>query len=267
MKRAVECAQRQTLRPTEIVVVDDGSTDHTPDVVRQLAEADASIKLVRREKSGGAHSARNLGVAESRGELLAFLDSDDLWADGKNAAQVALLERFPDAPGAFCGVLYSYVKRGVKVSRPGPATVSWEELICGNLVATSTMMVRRKHFDAVGGFDETLPNCEDWDLFVRLAKLGTLHGVQDDMMIYTYDDGDKLSRNYEKLLRGHEMVIAKILSSLPAGPQRDRVAAALELKLAEINIRIVGDRSQALKHFYRSALKKLSAKSLMRMMN
>lgn len=250
LERAIESALNQTIKPSEIVVVDDGSTDETPSVVERMAAQVSSIKLVRCETSGGAPVARNIGVRASKGDFIAFLDSDDIWKPKKLEVQLELFRRFPDTPAVFSGVLYRYLSRGTEVRRPGAASASPEDLMCGNIIgSTSSVVVRRESFVAVGGFDESLPNCEDWDMWLRLSRLGTLRGVQDDLLIYSFDGSDKLSRNYEKLLRGHEMVINSILLPLRGSDKYDSVASMLELKMAEINIRITGNRGQALRHF------------------
>lgn len=253
LKRAVESAQGQTYKPSEIIIVDDGSTDETLEVARQLAKDDRSIRIIVRNTSGGAARARNDGVAAAQCVLVAFLDSDDVWVSTKLAAQVALLEKFPDAPAVSCGITYRYVNRGVEVRRPAKPVATTEKLMCENVIgSTSCIVVRRECFNAVNGFDEELPNCEDWDLWIRLSHLGALRGVQQELLIYTFDGSEKLSRNYAKLINGHKLMQERILASIEGQSNYAFVASMLEMKMAEINVRITGNRVAALRHFWRA---------------
>lgn len=156
----------------EVVVVDDGSTDDTAAVVEALG--DDRIRLIRHERPLGVSSARNHGAAEARGDWLAFCDDDDLWAPDKLQSQIAAAE----STGA------SWVYAGaVKVNRMlrivgGEPPPSPDELLGRlpewNLMpgGSSNVLVKASAFDASGGFDPTLVNLADWDLWNRLAPLG-----------------------------------------------------------------------------------------------
>ncbi len=153
----------------EVVVVDDGSTDDTPAV---LASYGDRIRVVR-QPNGGAASARNRAISESGGELLALLDSDDVWLPGKLAAQVALLDARPDA-----ALLHSDVDEFFEGARSGawtrrPPVLGGDvlrDLLRRNFVHTMTVLMRRSVLDEVGPFDLRYPPCEDWDLWLRIAE-------------------------------------------------------------------------------------------------
>ncbi len=145
----------QRYAPLEVIVVDDGSADATPEVVSRCG---ADLAYVRQPQRGAA-AARNRGLAEARGEVVAFLDADDVWPDGALASQV---NRLQAPPGADIVV-------GRSAFLPAPADEtgdSWFVPLLGSAV------FRRAAFDRVGGFDETLRCSEDQDWFLRARELG-----------------------------------------------------------------------------------------------
>jgi glycosyltransferase involved in cell wall biosynthesis len=154
----------------EIVVVDDGSTDHTPAVLAGLAAQHPELRVLRQANAGPAH-ARNHALREARGEFLALLDSDDVWLPGKLASQVALLDAHPDAAFAHSDV-DEFWEDGEGEWTRRPEIVSGHVLrilLKRNLIHTMTVMLRRSVIDEVGGFDPEFPPCEDWDLWLRIV--------------------------------------------------------------------------------------------------
>jgi len=161
----------------EIVVVDDGSTDETPDVLAELARRHSEIRVIRQENAGPAH-ARNRALQEARGEYLALLDSDDVWLPGKLASQVALLDAHPGAAFVHSDVDEFWEEGEGKWTRR-PAIVSGHvlrALLRRNVIHTMTVMLRRSVLDEVGGFDPEYPPCEDWDLWLRIAAAHPIVG-------------------------------------------------------------------------------------------
>lgn len=227
--------------------------------MKDLAEKESRIKLVRRDKSGGAALARNLGAAQADGRWLAFLDSDDRWHTDKLESQLALARQFPDAPAIFCGIRYAYATRKARIGVPKPV-VSHADLTVSNVLAsTSAAFVRKDKFEEVLGFDAALPNCEDWDLWLKLAKLGPLPVVQAPLVEYSFEATNKLSRDVAKLLRGHDLVFARIAAECGSG----RLSALHDLKRAELHIRVTGEAMKALR-FIRSAVRQSPSGEVLR---
>ena len=169
---AIRSALDQGYQPVEIVVVDDGSSDDTPAVLREF---EGAIRVVRLEGLG-VSAARNAGLAQARGEYVVFLDADDLLMSGGVAAQVVQFARDPDID-AVLGEWYTYDVQAGTISRnhsslEGDGVLS--HLLRTNIVATpSAMMLRRAAVSALGGFDTSFSFTADWEMWWRLAKRGS----------------------------------------------------------------------------------------------
>ena len=184
----------QTYDRWDIVVVDDGSTDNTAEVVAQFP---GRITYIRQEHSGLPAVARNVGVRLGRGEYIAFLDSDDLWLPDKLALQVDVLKQYPKA-GLLCADAYilneSQEKQtnvtiwDGKVPRSGKV---FGELYLWNFVHTSAAVVRRECFDTVDYFNENAiyGAVEDYHLWLRIAAQYELIPLQDALIYYSLHKG------------------------------------------------------------------------------
>ena len=164
----------QSVSCTEVVVVDDGSTDETR---TKLARYGSRVVLIAQPNRGAA-SARNTGVAAATSEYIAFLDADDLWHSRKLELQVRAMQRHPDAVACFTD--FEYLSKYDDFD--GQRHVSFETRVLPDTRAvfanpyfgTPTVMVRRATFNAAHGFDETLLTAEDVDLWLRLGLLGSV---------------------------------------------------------------------------------------------
>jgi GT2 family glycosyltransferase len=187
--RAIESARNIPDMPLEIVVIDDGSTDRTPALLRDLAALDFRIVVIRRDRDNGAAAARNAGVAASRGEFVCFLDADDVLRSAKIASRLnwhsihtrvtlsfANYETLlPD--GAIEPRFAAYWPRFEKflAGRQGIIELgpnAFNLLFGENPVCTTGVIARRSAVMAVGGFSRDLRQAEDWDLWIRLARRG-----------------------------------------------------------------------------------------------
>lgn len=168
--RAIRSVLAQTYRNLECIVVDDASTDNTGDAVRAIQ--DPRLTYLRHEQSKHASATRNTGIAAAKGEYIAFLDDDDEWLPEKLAKQVALLQSLPVTVGmVYCWMDY-YSDEGL-VSHHHPTlkgAIFAHVLDTQPIGNSSTLLVRRRVIDRVGGFDETLPRGNDGDFIRRVCR-------------------------------------------------------------------------------------------------
>lgn len=165
----------QTYASVEIIVIDDGSTDETPEILKSYADR---IQILHQANQGQG-IARNVGCRQSKGSLLAFIDSDDLWDSDKLEKQVGLLKRFPAAVATYCD--YRIIDEEGSVTQPNSATGTprpsgniLQQLLIGNCVGSpSVVLVRREAFFTSGGFNEQPSRAsEDYGLWLALATQG-----------------------------------------------------------------------------------------------
>ncbi len=176
LKNAIDSVLAQTYRNFELIIVDDGSTDQTADVVRHIE--DPRIRYVYTQINRGAAAARNYGIAQASKEAayIAFEDSDDLWHPDKLEKQLLEMEKHPEA--GFCyhkiaydmGGGYQAILPDERLPLEKKQGEIYVQLLYDNLVDCPSMLVRRELLDQIGGFDETLKALEDYDLALRLAK-------------------------------------------------------------------------------------------------
>ena len=181
--KAIASVKQQTCPLDEIVVVDDGSIDSTPDVVRKLSLEDSCIRLVRLPESVGAGAARNVGVNSTRCDWISFLDSDDQWMSQKHELQKNALANCPQAVASFTGIRFQY-KDGHD-DFPAPSEITLQALRKSNyLGSTSTAIIRREALMQVGGFDPNLPSCQDWDVWIKLRRIGSFAITPEPLVLF-----------------------------------------------------------------------------------
>lgn len=222
--RAVESVLQQTYRPREVVVVDDGSTDGTREVLRGYADRLVYVY----QDNAGPSGARNRGVRECHGDLIAFLDSDDVWLATKLERQVALLERAGSGvPCCLCDSLIrtpdgqeqsSFELAWLRPLEPEALWLNPAAVLATRFVLFSqAVLVRRESLLGCGGFDEHLWLMEDHDLALRLALRGPWALIREPLVrcCGAGDDDVKLSavaqRQPAKLCQSIEYIDRKIL--------------------------------------------------------
>lgn len=193
----------QTFQDFEVTVVDDGSDDRD-ELLAVLAEWSGRIRYIRKP-NGGPASARNLGIAESRGSLIAFLDADDEWLPGKLARQVEYFARHPET-----GLLHTaVVGQRAGGAAPGPPRPAFCDLFhTVFFVNTLTVMVPRSVLEQVGPFDERREvHIEDWDLWLRIAARFPFGYVDEPLAMHR--PGGWMSRQVERTYSAQALVMEK----------------------------------------------------------
>jgi glycosyltransferase involved in cell wall biosynthesis len=233
--RAIESVVAQSLAAGEIIVVDDASTDRTAEVVVGIGERVSTVTLVCLKENVGAAKARNIGIENAKGDLIAFLDSDDVWYPEKLSKQIIAFEENNDVVAVFCGLVVDNPDTGRRTCIMPKAEISVENLFHYNILMTmSCAMVRRSVLSDIGGFDELLPPCEDWDLFIRLAEVGRLSVVQETLVGQPAHEGPKISRDSQRVLAGFDAIFEKIYARISDPSLMRKVRASYEMRMADI---------------------------------
>lgn len=212
LAEAVDSVIAQTFSDWECLVVDasgDGPSSISPRPSRDPRVSYVGDQRVRGRRSAAA--ARNAGVRAARGSLIAFLDDDDIWLPDKLERQVAVFEAEPDVQLVFSHMERFGQRSGVWPDVSVPERLSFAELLGGNLIPTSACVVRRAALDEVGLFDVGLAQCEDYELWLRVARFGPLRSLPDVHVRYREHAGslsrdvagelESLGRIYRRALR------------------------------------------------------------------
>ncbi len=236
LAEAVESVLRQTEDDFELIVVDDGSTDRTPEVCRAFGD---SLRYMRKD-NGGCASAFNHGIARSRGELVAVHNHDDLWLPRKLEVQMEVMREtgcdlvFTDAAdfaGEPPGPGETRRRRSRRKARRRGSGDMLYELLGGNVIPAVTPLFRRSCFDAAGGFDESLRNAEDYDLWLRMAARGCRFAYVDRVLALRRRHPGGKSRDPDAMHRAREAIMEKLFSLpwLPEAYRRQRPRAEASL--------------------------------------
>ncbi len=230
LKQAIDSVLDQNYANLELIVVDDGSTDETAHLLFSYADR---ITVIHQENRG-VSVARNAGIRTASGELIALLDSDDEWLPGKVTAQVDYFKTHPDA--RICQTEEIWIRNGLRVN-PGKrhrkaAGMIFDRSLALCLVSPSAVMMRRSLLDEVGLFDENLPACEDYDLWLRIAWKHPIHLIDQALVVKHGGHADQLSRMPE-LDKFRIRSIANLLEQGCLSPnQREAAIDMLKTKCA-----------------------------------
>jgi glycosyltransferase involved in cell wall biosynthesis len=194
----------------QLVVVDDGSVDDTKE---RLKDHDGIVEYVYQNHKG-VSAARNLGLGLSKGDFIAFLDSDDLWMKEKIQVQMSFLKAFPEA--RFCSTEEIWIRRGRRVNpkKHHAKHSGWifDKVLSRCLLSLSSALFRREVFSEVGLFDENLPVCEDYDFGIRLAQRYPVHFIPNPLLIKRGGHPGQLSAEYWGMDRFRVMALEKALA-------------------------------------------------------
>ncbi len=247
LPRAIDSDLAQSATPPqlELIVVDDVSTDDTEQILRAMVRGPRSaakshssfsveqgpLSVVRCPKNCGPSAARNLGLKHAQGEWIAFLDSDDEWMPGKLKAQ---LKFFADNPSyLICQTEEIWIRNGTRVNpmKKHQKYGGWifEKCLPLCVVSPSAVMMHRKLLDEVGLFDESLPACEDYDLWLRIAAKHPIGLIEKPYLLKYGGHADQRSRQFPAMDRFRIRSLAKILSQNILTPEQI-VAARRQLE-------------------------------------
>jgi glycosyltransferase involved in cell wall biosynthesis len=220
LRRTLASALAQTYSPIEVIVVDDGSTDRTAILVEAATARDNRIRLFRRPKSGVA-GARNFGISQARGNLIAPLDADDLWHPEKIARQIRLIQASPPEVGlVYCWSICidedDFVMPPIISKSRAQGRVTAELAKTNILENSSSPLIRRSCIDAVGGYDTSLQphGAEDWKLYLALSEICEFTLVPEHLVGYRQSTGS-LSRDVTGMAQSTELVVRWMTEKWP----------------------------------------------------
>ncbi len=217
VKRAIRSVLSQTYSPLEVIVIDDGSTDGTAELINQhFLQQDyrTTIRYFRQENEG-ISAARNQGIRRSKGEWLAFLDSDDEWLPQKLEKQVVTISHNRDSK--VCHTNEIWIRRGKRVNQKKKHAKSggyiYQNCLPLCAISPSSVLIYENVFDEIGLFDESLPVCEDYDLWLRICSKFPVLYLDEPLIIKHGGHEDQLSKRHWGLDRFRIQALVKMLSS------------------------------------------------------
>lgn len=203
----------QTFTDFDVLIVNDGSSDNIVEWASGIK--DPRVRLISQENKG-LPGARNTGIAESRGEYIAFLDADDLWESTKLEKQVKCLDTHAEI-----GLVHTWMllvdEHGNSTGRVLTSDAegdAWEQVIQKNLIACPSVIVRRCCFEAVGVFDERCKAIEDWDMWIRIAVQYPFAVIKEPLSYYR-QLSTSMSKNCQVMEQAFHLVIEKAFTSTP----------------------------------------------------
>ena len=230
---AVESVRRQSFRDWELLVVDDGSTDGTDQVIESLISD--GIRCIRQEHSG-VSAARNRGIRAARNDWIAFLDSDDYWHKQKLQQQFEALEANPEYLAVHTDEIW--IRSGVRVNprKHHRKRSGWMFHHCLRLclISPSSILLHRSLLDESGLFDESFPVCEDYELWLRITARRPVFFVPEKLVVKRGGHADQLSRSRWGMDRYRVRALLKSVDSGCLTPQQRQWAAAEIVRKSEI---------------------------------
>ncbi|MBC8349819.1 MAG: glycosyltransferase [Verrucomicrobia bacterium] len=217
LPRSLDSVINQTFYDWELIVVDDGSTDGTDEMILR----DYPAVRFHRQENAGVSSARNSGVALASGAWIAFLDSDDAWLPEKLERQLSHLAKEPELRLSHTDEIW--IRNGRRVNQPKEYAKSGGYIyrrclpLCS--ICPSSVLIRRDLFDEVGGFDETFPVCEDYDLWLRITAREPVHFLDEALVRKYGGHEDQLSTTTWGMDRYRTRALEQILSEKNLSPE------------------------------------------------
>lgn len=219
IKQAIDSVLAQTFDDYEIIVVDDGSTDDTRQVVNELQQNNTSIKY-HYQNNRGRSASRNIGIYLAQGKWIAFLDSDDLFMPDKLKIQFTALQSNPEYGMSYSDALAVNEQGRAINNRPLRLAEFTGQIypgllfLKGTMITTPTVMARREVLLEVGGFDETMSVCEDLDLWRRIARKYPVLQIRQPLSVIRYRKSEK--NNWADFLGARLVFYQKAFADDPA---------------------------------------------------
>ncbi len=212
--KAIASAQQQIGVNLEILVIDDKSTDNTEKVVKDLMSDDSRVHYFRHIESKGGGAARNTGIKNAQGSLVAFLDDDDEWRNDKLQLQLALMRSQSSAVAVSCSFLLCKNNQPEQLITITSPTDRQQLLRSNHLGGASVCLAWRQALLRAGGFDPTLRSCQDWDLWLKLHEQGTILVFDAPLVKYYVHDDGRITGNLSNEYQGRKKIFLRYRSEM-----------------------------------------------------
>jgi len=212
--RAIRSVLGQTYQDWELLVVDDASTDDTEKVVRSFS--DRRIKYLRHDQNRRVSAARNTGIRSAQGEYVSFLDDDDEWLPEKLAKELEVFRNSDPGVGlVYTGkTVFDEHGRVLQVRMPTQSGWVYDAMLDRHFIGSpSRVTVRKQVLDRVAGFDETFVNCQDYDLWLRVAKVSKIACVPH-CLVKRYLLSNQMSASLRNICEGWEHILTKFRADM-----------------------------------------------------
>lgn len=210
LRRAIDSVLAQSFKDIEIIVVDNASTDQTTQMIKEIT--DERIQYVRHSSNLGGPAARNTGIRMARADLVAFLDDDDEFKPEKLEKQVRKMQESEARVGLIYAGAEIFDEKQGRVTLVNPPRYKgnvYERLLLSTILSSvSSVLVKKECLNKVGAFDETLTSCQDWDMWLRIAKEYEFDYV-DETLVRINMHGEQISTNYAALIPGRTRMVRK----------------------------------------------------------
>ena len=261
--RAINSVLAQTTPVDEIIVVDDGSDDKTYDLLvkSELLDMRGQLPNIRYlyQENKGVSAARNLGIKEAENEYIALLDSDDAWAETKIERQALKLEK----KNFSCRITHTeeiWLKDGQRINPKKKHKKSggfiFEKCLPLCCISPSSVLLHRTLFNDYGFFDEKLPACEDYDMWLRLCAFEEVLFVEEALTIKYGGHADQLSRAFWGMDRFRVLALEKLINS--GKLSKTQRSQALEMLVKKIEILLLGAKKREKKEMIQNLDRKLN---------
>lgn len=216
--QSINSVLNQTYGALEVIVVDDGSTDDTEQLVKSIN--DDRVRYHRLNCRSGASNARNIGVGLARYDVIAFNDSDDIWHSNKLETQLSYWKEHPECILVYCPYKVDVVDGGsIRIPSEDEELETLEGdifyyLLFRPTIGTPTILMRKDIFEKSGGFDASYPACIDWEYTVRIARLGKIGFVNDILLTADASGDDRISSSKVAHYKARCMMMAKYLNEI-----------------------------------------------------
>ena len=249
LSRAIQSVLNQTYADFELIIVDDGSTDETEKLVKSFNSG--MIRYIRHRENKGIAAASNAGIQSAKGAYIAFLDSDDEWMSEKLEKQMSIFEKAPPEVGiVYTGFVVirnnkkKYNLAGGIVSEAGN---TFSNLLRGDFVLTSAILVKVECFKIAGAFDERFLVMSDSEMFLRISRYYQFKGVNEPLMIY-YPQPDSISANKSAYIKSYKLMLEMYFEDIK---QDKRILAMYYFVLGDLMC-CYGELSQGRDYLLRS---------------